>query len=42
MKNGKYWEYAKSIKQITKSPIIVQGGITDLYIGYGADKKKMW
>ena len=33
MKNGKYWEYAKSIKQITKTPIIVQGGITDLYIG---------
>ena len=31
MKNGKYWNYAKNIKKITKTPIIAQGGVTDLY-----------
>lgn len=31
MKKGRYWQYAKDIKKITKTPIIAQGGITDLY-----------
>ena len=31
MKKGKYWNYAKKIRKITKTPIIAQGGITDLY-----------
>ena len=33
MKKGKYWCYAKEIKKITNTPIIAQGGITDLYTG---------
>jgi len=31
MKNGKYWDYAKNLKKITNTPIITQGGVTDLY-----------
>ena len=33
MKEGKYWDYAKKLKKITKTPIIAQGGITDLFLG---------
>jgi 2,4-dienoyl-CoA reductase-like NADH-dependent reductase (Old Yellow Enzyme family) len=32
MKLGKYWEYAKEIKKITKTNIIAQGGLTNLYL----------
>lgn len=39
MKNGKYWDYAKEIKKITNTPIITQGGITDLYTGNYLIKK---
>lgn len=31
MKNGKYWDYAKNIKKISSTPVIAQGGITNLY-----------
>lgn len=30
MKKGDYWEYAKQLKQITKTPVIAQGGIRSL------------
>lgn len=33
MKKGKYWKYAKIIKKATNTPVIAQGGITNLYIG---------
>lgn len=31
MKKGLYWEYARTLKKITKTPIIAQGGITNLF-----------
>ncbi len=31
MKIGKYWDYAKNIKKISTTPVIAQGGITNLY-----------
>ncbi len=31
MKKGLYWEYAKTLKKITKTPIVAQGGITNLF-----------
>jgi len=40
MKKGKYWDYAKEIKQITKTPIVAQGGITDLFTGNYLIKNK--
>lgn len=33
MKKGKYWKYAKTIKKVTNTPVIAQGGITNLYVG---------
>lgn len=40
MKKGKYWEYAKKIKQITKTAVIAQGGITNIEDGEKLIKKK--
>ena len=31
MKIGKYWDYAKNIKKKSSTPVIAQGGITNLY-----------
>ena len=31
MKKGLYWEYAKKLKKTTKTPIVAQGGITNLF-----------
>jgi 2,4-dienoyl-CoA reductase-like NADH-dependent reductase (Old Yellow Enzyme family) len=33
MKKGAYWEYAKELKKITKTPVMAQGGITSLEEG---------
>lgn len=40
MKNGKYWDYAKEIKKITKTPIVTQGGVTDLFLANKLIRKK--
>ena len=41
MKNGKYWLYAKEIKKITNTPIVAQGGVTDLYLANKLLKEKV-
>ena len=33
MKKGAYWEYAKELKKLTKTPVMAQGGITSLEEG---------
>lgn len=40
MKKGNYWKYAKMLKKFTKTPIIAQGGITNLYSGDNLIKEK--
>ena len=40
MKNGKYWDYSKEIKKITNTPIVTQGGITDLFLADRLIKEK--
>ncbi len=40
MKKGKYWDYAKKIKQITKTVVVAQGGITNLEDGDRLIKNK--
>ena len=40
MKKGAYWEYAKELKKLTKTPVMAQGGITSLEEGEKIIKKK--
>ena len=40
MKNGNYWNYSKELKKISKTPVIVQGGITSIKDGESLLKQK--
>ena len=40
MKKGAYWEYAKELKKLTKTPVMAQGGITSLEEGENILKNK--